>query len=72
MATGLDKVHAALQDLFDQVPTMEVVNVSFAPAAPRPGQDVVARVELAGDHQVLLEIGGDGHLQSVRTGLGRL
>jgi hypothetical protein len=65
-------VQSALDELFRQLPQIEVKRVRLAPESPRPGQDVVARVELAGDHQMLLEIGGDGRLCSVRTVLGPL
>jgi len=60
-------IETVLQAVFEQVPTMEVRSVSFSPANPREGEDVVARIELKGAHYMLCEILSDGRLQSARV-----
>lgn len=67
MPSEHDRVDALLQALFDQVPTMEVESVSFSPANPRDGEDVIARIDVKGGRYVLCEILGDGRLQSARV-----
>lgn len=67
MPQGQDLIDAVLQAVFDQVPTMEVESVSFSPANPREGEDVIARIEVKGARYVLCEILGDGRLQSARV-----
>ena len=62
-----DLIDSVLQAVFDQVPTMEVTSVSYSPANPREGDDVIARIELKGAHYVLCEILSDGRLQSARV-----
>jgi len=62
-----DLIDSVLQAVLDQVPTMEVTSVSYSPANPREGDDVIARIELKGAHYVLCEILSDGRLQSARV-----
>jgi len=62
-----DLIDSVLQAVLDQVPTMEVISVSYSPANPREGDDVIARIELKGAHYVLCEILSDGRLQSARV-----
>jgi hypothetical protein len=61
---GQELVNTVLQAVFDQLPTMEVTSVSFSPANPREGEDVIARIEVKGERYVLCEILSDGRLQS--------
>jgi len=62
-----DLIDSVLQAVLDLVPTMEVISVSYSPANPREGDDVIARIELKGAHYVLCEILSDGRLQSARV-----
>jgi len=62
-----DLIDSVLQAVLDQVPSMEVISVSYSPANPREGDDVIARIELKGAHYVLCEILSDGRLQSARV-----
>ena len=67
MPIGQELINSVLQAVLDQVPTMEVKSVSFSPANPREGEDVIARIEVKGAHYVLCEILSDGRLQSARV-----
>jgi len=67
MPVKQDVIDSVLQAVLDQVPTMEVASISYAPANPREGDDVIARIELKGAHYVLCEILSDGRLQSARV-----
>jgi hypothetical protein len=67
MPVGKELINTVLQAVLDQVPTMEVTSVSFSPANPREGDDVVVRIELKDAHYVLCEILSDGRLQSARV-----
>lgn len=66
MALTRDVINTILQSVLAQVPTMEVTSVSFSPANPRDGDDVIARIDVQGAH-VLCEILSDGRLQSARV-----
>jgi hypothetical protein len=66
MALTRDAIDAVLQAVLAQVPAMEVTSVSFSPANPREGDDVIARIDVEGAH-VLCEILSDGRLQSARV-----
>jgi hypothetical protein len=66
MALTRDAIDAVLQSVLAQVPAMEVTSVSFSPANPREGDDVIARIDVSGAH-VLCEILSDGRLQSARV-----
>ena len=67
MPVGKELINTVLQAVLDQVPTMEVTSISFSPANPREGDDVIARIELKDAHYVLCEILSDGRLQSARV-----
>jgi len=67
MPVKQDVIDSVLQAVLDQVPTMEVASISYSPANPREGDDVIARIELKGAHYVLCEILSDGRLQSARV-----
>jgi len=67
MPVKQDLINTVLQSVLDQMPTMEVTSVSFSPANPREGDDVIARIEVKGAHYVLCEILSDGRLQSARV-----
>jgi len=67
MLVGKELINTVLQAVLDQVPTMEVTSISFAPANPREGEGVIARIEVKGAHYVLCEILSDGRLQSARV-----
>ena len=67
MPIGQELINTVLQAVLDQVPTMEVKSVSFSPANPREGEDVIARIEVKGARYVLCEILSDGRLQSARV-----
>jgi hypothetical protein len=67
MLVGKELINTVLQAVLDQLPTMEVTSVSFSPANPREGEDVIARIEVKGAHYVLCEILSDGRLQSARV-----
>jgi hypothetical protein len=67
MPVGKELINTVLQAVLDQVPTMEVTSVSFSPANPREGDDVIVRIELNDAHYVLCEILSDGRLQSARV-----
>lgn len=62
-----ERIQAALQAIFEQLPTMEVTSVSLSPANPREGEDVIARIDVENGHYVLCEIRSDGRLQSARV-----
>lgn len=66
MALTRDTINTVVQSVLAQVPTMEVTSVSFSPANPREGDDVIARIDVDGAH-VLCEILSDGRLQSARV-----
>lgn len=66
MALTRDVIDTILQSVLAQVPAMEVTSVSFSPANPRDGDDVIARIDVQGAH-VLCEILSDGRLQSARV-----
>ena len=59
-------IDSVLRTVLAQVPAMQVVSVSFSPANPREGDDVIARIDVDGAH-VLCEILSDGRLQSARV-----
>ena len=67
MPVGKELINTVLQAVLDQVPAMEVTSVSFSPANPREGDDVIARIELKDARYVLCEILSDGRLQSARV-----
>ena len=61
-----DVIDSVLQSVLAQVPAMEATSISFSPANPREGDDVIARIDVEGAH-VLCEILSDGRLQSARV-----
>lgn len=67
MSVKKDLINTVLQAVIEQVPTMEVTSISFSPANPREGDDVIARIEVKGSRYVLCEILSDGRLQSTRV-----
>jgi len=67
MPAGRELVNFVLQSVLDQLPTMEVKSVSFSPANPQEGEDVIVRIEVKGAYYVLCEILSDGRLQSARV-----
>ena len=67
MPAKKDLINSVLQAVIEQVPTMEVASVSFSPANPREGDDVIARIELKDARYVICEILSDGRLQSARV-----
>jgi hypothetical protein len=66
MPQGQELIDAVLQAVFEQVPTMEVESVTFSPANPQVGDDVMVRIDVKGARYVLCEIMGNGSLQSAR------
>ncbi len=67
MTIGREAIDAVLRDLIDQVPTMTVEKITLSPPDPKAGQDVTARIDVAGRRHVMCEITGDGRLQSARV-----
>lgn len=59
--------NSALSDVFDQIPAMHVTSVIFSPDPPVRGQNVLARIEVAGGGHILCVTGPDGRLQSARV-----
>lgn len=65
MPIARDDIEAILQGLFDQVPTMEVQQVTLSDAAKGP--NTIVRVDVADNRYVLWEIEPDGRVHSARV-----
>jgi hypothetical protein len=65
--TTRDVIDALLRDIFDQVPTMRVKEITLTPEIPNEGDAVIAKIDVSNNRYVYCEIGGDGSLHSARV-----
>ncbi len=67
MPTAREIVDNVLKELFEQLPTMDVQGVTFAPTEPVHGRDMIARIDVGHGRHVFCEITADGRLFSARV-----